>query len=89
MTRIHEQMYLKFNTNLEHNVTITKTKHDSKTTWIKWFTLIFLSFFLSNQYFGRKFRSKGLAQEDYEWKMIEPKINRKTWFKSRSIKFEP
>jgi len=45
--------------------------------------------FFSNQYFGRKFRSKGLAQEDYEWKMIEPKINRKTWFKSRSIKFEP
>ena len=42
MTRIHEQMYLefnqqkfKFNTNLEHNVTITMTKHDSKTTWIK------------------------------------------------------
>ena len=25
----------KFNTNLEHNVTITMTKHDSKTTWIK------------------------------------------------------
>ena len=47
MTRIHEQMYLEFNqqnqnskdrlrmTNLEHNVTITMTKHDSKTTWIK------------------------------------------------------
>ena len=26
---------IKFNTNLEHNVTITMTKHDSKTTWIK------------------------------------------------------
>ena len=41
MTIIHEQMYLEFNqqnkinTNLEHNVTITMTKHDSKTTWIK------------------------------------------------------
>ena len=42
MTRINEQMYLefnqpqsKFNTNLEHNVTIIMTKHDSKTTWIK------------------------------------------------------
>ena len=42
MTRIHEKMYLefnqknqKFNTNLEHNVTIIMTKHDSKTTWIK------------------------------------------------------
>ena len=40
MTRIHEQMYLEFNqkkkinTNLEHNVTIIMTKHDSKTTWI-------------------------------------------------------
>ena len=44
--------------------------------------------FFSNQYFGRKFRSKGLAQEDYEWKMIEPKINRKKWFNNRSIKFE-
>ena len=42
-----------------------------------------------NQYFGRKFRSKGLAQEYYDWKMIEPKINTKTWFKSRSSKFEP
>ena len=50
--------------------------------------LDFLCFF-SNQYFGRKFRSKGLAQEYYHWKMIEPKINKKTWFKSRSIKFEP
>ena len=60
------------------------TKHDSKTKWIKWFTLRFFS----NQYFGRKFRSKGSAQEDYDWKMIEPKINTKTWFKSRSIKFE-
>ena len=37
MTRIHEQMYLefnqpksKFNTNLEHNVTIIMTKHDSR-----------------------------------------------------------
>ena len=47
-----------------------------------------LCVFFSNQYFGRKFRSKGLAQEDYDWKMIEPKINTKTWFKSRSIKFE-
>ena len=45
--------------------------------------------FVSNQYFGRKFRSKGSTQEDYDWKMIEPKINTKTWFKSRSIKFEP
>ena len=45
--------------------------------------------FFPNQYFGRKFRSKGLAQEYYDWKMIEPKINTKTWFKSRSIKFEP
>ena len=43
----------------------------------------------SNQYFRRKFRSKGSAQEDYDWKMIEPKINTITWFKSRSIKFEP
>ena len=42
-----------------------------------------------NQYFGRKFRSIGSAQEDYDWKMIEPKINTKTWIKSRSIKFEP
>ena len=64
------------------------TKHDSKTTWIKWFTLRFLCFF-SNQYFGKKFRSKGSAQEYYDWKMIESKINTKTWFKSRSIKFEP
>ena len=63
------------------------TKHDSKTTWIKWFTLRFCVFF--NQYFGRKFRSKGSAQEDYDYKMIEPKINTKSWFKSRSIKFEP
>ena len=43
--------------------------------------------FFSNQYFGRNVRSKGSAQEDYDWKMIEPKINTKTWFKSRSIKF--
>ena len=42
MIRIHEQIYVelnqqksKFNTNLEHNVTIIMTKHDSKTTWIK------------------------------------------------------
>ena len=75
MTRIHEQMYLefnqqksKFNTNLEHNVTIIMIKHDSKTTWNKWFTLRFLCYFFSNQYFGRKFRSKGSAQEDYDWK---------------------
>ena len=36
-------------------------------------------------------RQHGLSdkQEDYDWKMIEPKINTKTWFKSRSIKFEP
>jgi len=65
------------------------TKHDSKTTWIKWFILRFFVFFSSNQYFGIKFRSKGSAQEDYDSKMIEPKINTKTWFKSRSIKFEP
>ena len=45
--------------------------------------------FFSNQYFARKLRSKGSEQEDYDWKMIEPKINTKTWFKSRSIKFEP
>jgi len=45
--------------------------------------------FFSNQYFGWKFRSKGSAQEDYDWKMIEPKINTKPWFKSISIKFEP
>ena len=45
--------------------------------------------FFSNQYFVRKLRSKGLSQEDYDWKMIEPKINTKTWSKSRSIKFEP
>ena len=45
--------------------------------------------FFSNQYFGRKFSSKGSAQEDDDWKMIEPKINTKTWFKSRSTKFEP
>ena len=42
-----------------------------------------------NQYFGRKFRSKGSTQEYYEWEKIEPKINTKTWFKSRSTKFEP
>jgi len=42
------------------------TKHNSKTTWIKWFTLRFLCFF-SNQYFGIKFISKGSAQEYYEW----------------------
>ena len=47
----------KFNTNLEHNVTIIMAKHDSKTTLFKWFTLRFLCF-SSNQYFGRKFRSK-------------------------------
>ena len=34
-------------------------------------------FFFSNQYFARKLRSKGLAQEDYDWKMIEPKITQK------------
>jgi len=45
--------------------------------------------FFSNQYFGRKFRSKGSEQDDYDWKMIEPKINTKTWFKSWSMKFEP
>ena len=44
--------------------------------------------FSSNQYFARRLRSKVSAQEDYDWKMIEPKINTKTWFKSRSIKFE-
>ena len=78
----------KFNTNLEHIVIIIMAKHDSKITWIMWFTLRFLCFF-SHQYFGRKLRSKGLAQEDYDWKKIEPKINIKTWFKSISIKFEP
>jgi len=31
--------------------------------------------FFSNQYFARKLRSKGSTQEDYDWKMIEPKIN--------------
>ena len=36
------------------------------------------SVFFSNQYFGRKFRYKGSAQEDYDLKMIEPKINNKT-----------
>ena len=45
--------------------------------------------FFSNQYFARKLRSKGSTQEDYDWKMIEPKINTITWFKSRSIKLEP
>ena len=45
--------------------------------------------FFSNQYVGRKFRYKGSAQEYHEWKMIEPKINTKTRFKSRSTKFEP
>ena len=45
--------------------------------------------FFSNQYFGINFISKGWAQEYYDWKMIEPKINAKAWFKSRSIKFEP
>jgi len=64
------------------------TKHDSKTTWIKWFTIDFCVFF-SKQYFARKLRSKVLAQEYYDWKMIEPKINTKTWFKIRSIKLEP
>ena len=43
---------------------------------------------ISNQYFGRKFICKGSAQEDYDLKMIEPKINPKTRFKSRSINFE-
>ena len=43
--------------------------------------------FFSNQYFVIKLRSKVLAQEDYDWKRIEPKINTKTWFKSRFIKF--
>ena len=43
----------------------------------------------SNQYFARKLRYKDSAQEYYDWKMIELKINTKTWFKSRSIKFEP
>ena len=45
--------------------------------------------FFSNQYFEIKLRSKGSAQEYYDWKMIEPKINTKTWFKNISIKFEP
>ena len=42
MTRIHEQNYLELNQenknstqNLEHNVTIIMSKHDSKTPWIK------------------------------------------------------
>ena len=64
MTRIHDQMYLefnqrksKFNTNLEHNVTIIMTKHGLSD--------LHLDFcFFSNQYFGRKFISKGSAQED-------------------------
>ena len=55
-------------------MTIITTKHDSKTTWIK---LFILRFFFSNQYFGKKFRSKGSAQEYYDLKMIEPKINTK------------
>ena len=42
----------------------------------------------SNKYFARKLRSKGSTQENYDWKMIEPKINTKTWLKIRSIKFE-
>ena len=45
--------------------------------------------FFSNQYFVTKFRSKGSAQEYYELKLIEPKFNTKTRFKSRSTKFEP
>ena len=50
--------------------------------------LDFCAFFLIN-IFGRKFRSKGSAQEYYEWKFIEPKINTKTRFNSRSTKVEP
>jgi len=65
------------------------TKHDSKTTWMKWFTLIFFCVFFSTQYFARKLIFKGSAQEDYDSKMIEPKINTKTWFKSIFIKFKP
>ena len=64
------------------------TKHDFKTTILSDLHLDFCVFF-SNKYFWIKFRSKGLAQEYYEWRMVEPKINTKTWFKSRSIKFEP
>ena len=45
--------------------------------------------FISNQYFEIKLRSKGSEKEDYGWKKKEPKINTKTWFNSRSIKFEP
>jgi len=33
--------------------------------------------FFSNQYFARKFKSKGSTQEDYDWKMIEPKSTQK------------
>ena len=55
---------------------------------MKWFTLRFFVFF-SNKYFARKLKSKGSEQEYYDWKIIEPKINTKTWFKGRSIIFEP
>ena len=33
--------------------------------------------FFSNQHFARKLRSKGLSKEYYDWKKIEPKINKK------------
>ena len=50
--------------------------------------LDFFVFFLIN-ILEEKIRSKGSTQEDYDWKMINPKINPKPLFKSRSIKFEP
>jgi len=74
MTRIHEQMYLEFN---------QQNKNSTQTLNIMWQLLwlnmtlrqhglsdLHLDFcvFFSNQYCGRKFRSKGSAQEYYDWK---------------------
>jgi len=76
MTRIHEKNVSrnqstksKFNTNLEHNVTIIMTKHDSKTTWNKWFTLRFLCFvFLIN-----------ILEEKLDLKVQHKKIMTEKW----------
>jgi len=74
MTRIHEQMYLEFN---QQNQNLTQT-------WNIMWQLLWLNMtlrqhglsdlhidfcvFISNQYFGIKFRSKGSEQEDYDKK---------------------
>ena len=58
-----------------------KNKNSTQTYNIMW-QLLWLNMTL---------RQHGLSDLhlDYDWNMIEPKINTKTWFKSRSIKFEP